>query len=198
MFVCRCIYKKRIGTKHINPVLLAISIKNIIAISTCVPLATVMLNVPAYIQILSCDIQENLTYITVFAGFLFPALLSIVQCDHIIRPYKLLLRGKRVIFVLCLVSAISVLLGIQAELSEDTHGCHLWSIRSDAVVMMSIYSLACVVLLTLVIMVTSYMIIYYHARARMAVVPVVALTTVDKIDGTSHILYTLFFISGES
>ncbi|XP_045156969.2 uncharacterized protein LOC123523348 isoform X2 [Mercenaria mercenaria] len=185
VFVSYCIYKKRIGTKYVNPVLLAISFKNIIAISTCVPLAIVMLNFPSTILRLSCDIQENITFIILFAGFLFPALLSVVQCDHITRPQKHLIGGNRIIYVLSFVSAVSVLMGIQSKLSRDEHGCHLWSIITDEVVLTYIYSIALIVLFTLATMVTSYVMIYYQARARQAAVQASILQTGNAVEGAS-------------
>ena len=170
MFVTYCICKKKVGTKYVNPVLLAISLKNVIAITTCVPLATVMLIFPSTILKLTCDIQENITFIILFAGFLFPALLSMVQCDHIIRPHKHILGGKRIIIVLCFFSTISVLMGVQSKLVNDDHGCHLWSLITDEVVLTYIYSIVFIVLLTLVTMVSCYMMIYYQARARQTAV----------------------------
>lgn len=170
VFICYCIYRKKIGTKYVNPVLLALSLKNIFAISTCVPLATVMLNVPSTIVRLSCDIQENITFIILFAGYLFPMLLSMVQCDHVLRPRKHLIGGKRIHFLVFLISVMSVLMGIQSKLSKDDHGCHLWSIRTDPIVLSYIYSIASVFLLTLVVMVTCYMMIYFQARASQAAI----------------------------
>jgi hypothetical protein len=115
---------------------------------------------------LTCDIQENITFIILFSGFLFPALLSMVQCDHVIRPHKHILGGKRIIYVLCFVSTISVLLGIQSKLSSDDHGCHLWSIITDKVVLIYIYSIVFIVIFTIITMVTCYMMIFSQARAR--------------------------------
>ena len=165
-FILYCVVRKKIGTSAINPVLLATSTKNLLAIGTCIPIAVVMICMPDTISEVTCHIQENITFIVLFGGFLYPALLSVVQCDHARQQFGQKRKPAFIWAILAVTTLLIVVLGIQGLFdAEDLHGCHLWSRRVDAVVLTYIYSVVIAAFLSFVTMGTSYFFIYKHATA---------------------------------
>ncbi|CAD5112742.1 DgyrCDS1961 [Dimorphilus gyrociliatus] len=83
-----------------------------------------------------CYVQEQLTYIIVQNGLIFPALLAGDRLDLVYNPHKRILNAMTITFLVIIGVGISLVITVIPVLGVKSgsgpvhqHGCHLWSKR---------------------------------------------------------------------
>ena len=155
---------RKLTSVTVGSFLVAVSVKNLIALFICLPLTSAMIISPSLISRITCFVHETLTFVVLFLGLLFPAVLSIYRYDVVVYTKKRLLTRARVNFLLIILTVVSMLLALIPFFELDVHGCHLWSTRVDDAVWSYMYAMTACLMISVLAMVICYVGIYRYTR----------------------------------
>jgi hypothetical protein len=128
-----------------------------------------------YVTEYFCYVQENVTFLLVLLGFMYPALLSLVGLDMVTRHGRtfftlpITLFSSVVVLGIGMTVALTPLFAIkQTGVAVHEHGCHMWSTRIDPVVWYQVYGIGACLAVCVFIMGICYLQLYLTAKKSVA------------------------------
>ena len=164
------LFKHYIGTSELF--ILCVIITDFIVSISVLPLTAVAIIHHSVITNTFCYIQENITYIHITNGLMFPALMSLERWDYVCNNQGRMFTRVKVVLTVCGTAILSGCLAIlpsivygQGDIIHN-EGCHLWSEKVEDLVVLQVIEITIVVILSITLMILCYYKIYKRSKSR--------------------------------